>query len=106
MMPDTIRIKFLILFEFHLQFAALLTLIFIIVINLAVGLLPDVDNFAHIGGFVSGFLLGFMLLIRPQFGWVSRENALPTYHSTPVKHKHKIYQYMLWITAALLLVFG
>ncbi|CAL9769507.1 unnamed protein product [Musa acuminata subsp. burmannicoides] len=88
------------------KFAALLTLIFIIVINLAVGLLPDVDNFAHIGGFVSGFLLGFMLLIRPQFGWVSRENALPMYHSTPVKHKHKIYQYILWITAALLLVVG
>ncbi|THU54413.1 hypothetical protein C4D60_Mb10t24810 [Musa balbisiana] len=57
------------------KFAALLTLIFIIVINLAVGLLPDVDNFAHIGGFVSGFLLGFMLLIRPQFGWSSQEGS-------------------------------
>ncbi|CAL9098165.1 unnamed protein product [Musa textilis] len=54
------------------------------------------------------FLLGFMLLIRPQLGWVSRENALPTYRSTPVKHKHKhkIYQYMLWITAAILAVVG
>ncbi|RRT77105.1 hypothetical protein B296_00010794 [Ensete ventricosum] len=88
------------------KFAALLTLIFIIVINLAVGLLPDVDNFAHIGGFVSGFLLGFMLLIRPHFGWVSRESALPRYHSTPVKHKHNICQYILWIAAAILLVVG
>ncbi|URE48475.1 Rhomboid family [Musa troglodytarum] len=38
------------------KFAALSTLIFIIVINLAVGLLPDVDNFAHIGGFVSSWI--------------------------------------------------
>ncbi|KAI3907477.1 hypothetical protein MKW92_032924 [Papaver armeniacum] len=33
--------------------AALITLIFIIVINLAVGLLPHVDNYAHIGGFLT-----------------------------------------------------
>ncbi|GAB4858131.1 hypothetical protein Ancab_039435 [Ancistrocladus abbreviatus] len=31
--------------------AALLTLIVIIVVNLGLGLLPCVDNFAHIGGF-------------------------------------------------------
>ncbi|CAN6692727.1 unnamed protein product [Malus baccata var. baccata] len=47
------------------KLAALLTLRFIIIINLAVGILPHVDNFAHIGGFVSGFLLGFLFLIRP-----------------------------------------
>ncbi|KAM0996250.1 hypothetical protein FF1_006181 [Malus domestica] len=41
------------------KLAALLTFLFIIIINLAVGILPHVDNFAHIGGFVSGFLLGF-----------------------------------------------
>ena len=49
--------------------AALFTLLFIIVINLAIGMLPHVDNFAHIGGFLAGFLLGFILLLRPQFGW-------------------------------------
>ncbi|RXH84629.1 hypothetical protein DVH24_032913 [Malus domestica] len=53
--------------DFYPQLAALLTLLFIIIINLAVGILPHVDNFAHIGGFVSGFLLGFLFLIRPQF---------------------------------------
>ncbi|KAE9447783.1 hypothetical protein C3L33_20310, partial [Rhododendron williamsianum] len=52
--------------------AALLTLVIIVVINLAMGILPHVDNFAHIGGFLSGFLLGFVLLIRPQFGWFGR----------------------------------
>ncbi|KAG0473181.1 hypothetical protein HPP92_015038 [Vanilla planifolia] len=43
--------------------AALFTLLIVIVINLAVGILPHVDNFAHIGGFLTGFLLGFMMLL-------------------------------------------
>ncbi|TYH59483.1 hypothetical protein ES332_D08G224800v1 [Gossypium tomentosum] len=49
--------------------AALITLVVIIAINLVVGILPHVDNFAHIGGFLTGFLLGFVLLLRPQFGF-------------------------------------
>ncbi|KAL0371669.1 UNVERIFIED_CONTAM: RHOMBOID-like protein 1 [Sesamum calycinum] len=54
--------------------AALLTLLVIVLINLAVGILPHVDNFAHIGGFLTGFLLGFILLPRPQFGWLERRS--------------------------------
>jgi predicted GNAT superfamily acetyltransferase len=38
------------------------TLLLVIAINLAIGMLPHVDNFAHIGGFLTGFLLGFVLL--------------------------------------------
>ncbi|KAJ0971116.1 hypothetical protein J5N97_019075 [Dioscorea zingiberensis] len=83
--------------------AALLTLIVIIVINLAVGILPHVDNFAHIGGFISGFLLGFLLLIRPQFGWMERNNLPP---ESQVKSKHKVYQYVFWVAALLLLIAG
>ncbi|CAN6690934.1 unnamed protein product [Malus baccata var. baccata] len=33
--------------------------------KLSIGILPHVDNFAHIGGFVSRFLLGFLFFIRP-----------------------------------------
>ncbi|PKI31208.1 hypothetical protein CRG98_048401 [Punica granatum] len=88
------------------KFAALLTLIFIVAINLAVGLLPHVDNFAHIGGFVSGFLLGFVFLIRPQFGWVSQKNAPPGHIPTSVKSKHKTYQYVLWVVSLILLIIG
>ncbi|KAF7143813.1 hypothetical protein RHSIM_Rhsim05G0193700 [Rhododendron simsii] len=83
--------------------AALLTLVIIVVINLAVGILPHVDNFAHIGGFLSGFLLGFVLLIRPQFGWVSQGYAPPGYSSNP---KFKIYQRILWIISLILLIVG
>ncbi|KAF5947647.1 hypothetical protein HYC85_013604 [Camellia sinensis] len=83
--------------------AALLTLIVIVVINLGIGILPHVDNFAHIGGFVSGFFLGFILLLRPQYGWVTRRN-LPV--EVRVKSKYKPYQYVLWSVSLILLVAG
>ncbi|KQJ99262.1 RHOMBOID-like protein 2 [Brachypodium distachyon] len=82
--------------------AAIITLLFIIVINLAIGILPHADNFAHIGGFVSGFLIGFVLLARPQFGWMER-NELPQTDQPP---KYKTYQYVLWGVALLLLLVG
>ncbi|CAA6666416.1 unnamed protein product [Spirodela intermedia] len=88
------------------KFAALLTLLVIIAINLAVGIIPHVDSSAHIGGFVSGFLLGFVLLIRPQFGWISRNHIPAGYDMDLVKPKHKVYQYLLWIIALVLLVIG
>ncbi|XAR55041.1 hypothetical protein NMG60_11030417 [Bertholletia excelsa] len=82
---------------------ALCTLVIIIVINLAVGILPHVDNFAHIGGFLTGFLLGFVLLPRPQSGWEEsrhhRADAL-------AKSKHTVYQYVLWVVALVLLIVG
>ncbi|KHG07733.1 Rhomboid-like protease 3 [Gossypium arboreum] len=83
--------------------AALITLVVIIVINLAVGILPHVDNFAHIGGFLTGFLLGFVLLLRPQFGWVGRKQ-LPA--GARVTSKHKAYQYLFLVIAMVLLIAG
>ncbi|KAG2585553.1 RHOMBOID-like protein 2 [Panicum virgatum] len=82
--------------------AAIITLLFIIAINLAIGISPHADNFAHIGGFASGFLLGFVLLARPQFGWMER-NELPQTNQPP---KYKLYQYVLWVGALILLVVG
>ena len=95
--------KFLTLFLCILQAAALFTLLFIIVINLAIGMLPHVDNFAHIGGFLTGFLLGFILLLRPQFGWLEQRRP-PA--GVRLKSKYKAYQYVLWIVSAILLIVG
>lgn len=83
--------------------AALFTLVIIIAINLALGILPHVDNFAHIGGFLTGFFLGFILLVRPQFGWLERRH-LPAEART--KSKYKAYQFILWVVALTLLVLG
>ncbi|KAE8710866.1 Replication factor C 2 isoform 1 [Hibiscus syriacus] len=83
--------------------AALITLVIIIAVNLAVGILPHVDNFAHIGGFLTGFLLGFVLLLRPQFGWVQRQH-LPA--GAREKSKHKSYQYVFWVMAVVLVIVG
>jgi membrane associated rhomboid family serine protease len=43
----------------------LIVLLLSVVINLGLGLLPIIDNFAHIGGFVMGLLLGVALLTSP-----------------------------------------
>ncbi|EEF51114.1 conserved hypothetical protein [Ricinus communis] len=83
--------------------SALLTLVIIIAINLAVGILPHVDNFAHIGGFLTGFFLGFVILLRPQFGWYESRH-LPA--DARVKSRHKAYQYAFLLIAVVLLVAG
>ncbi|KDP25494.1 hypothetical protein JCGZ_20650 [Jatropha curcas] len=85
------------------KIAALFTLVIIIAINLAVGILPHVDNFAHIGGFLTGFLLGFVILLRPQFGWYESRN-LPA--EARVKSRHTAYQYVLLLVAVALLIVG
>jgi Rhomboid family len=86
-----------------LQFAALMTLLFIIAINLALGILPHVDNFAHIGGFMTGFFLGFVLLLRPRFGWY--ESRLLPPERKP-KSKYTAYQWILCIIALSLFIVG
>ncbi|CAN8256970.1 unnamed protein product [Cochlearia groenlandica] len=85
------------------KIAALLTLLFVILINLAIGILPHVDNFAHVGGFLTGFLLGFVLLARPQFKWLAREH-MP--QGTRMIYKYKPYQYVLWLISLALVISG
>lgn len=90
------------------KIAALVTLVMIIAINLAVGILPHVDNFAHLGGFLSGFLLGFVFLIRPHFGWVNQRYNSGGYASTssPSSRKFKAYQCVLWVISLIFLIVG
>ena len=90
----------------YFQVAALLTLVFVIVVNLALGILPRVDNFAHIGGLISGFFLGFVVFIRPQFAWLDQQRVAPGQQIARAERKHKTYQYVLWIVAAVMLIIG
>lgn len=52
------------LLSFRDGLCAFASLGFSIAINLAIGLLPFIDNFAHIGGFLGGLLMGFVLLLH------------------------------------------
>ncbi|KAL6847902.1 hypothetical protein ACP4OV_022030 [Aristida adscensionis] len=88
------------------KFAALLTLVMIIAINLAVGILPHVDNFAHLGGFISGFFLGFVLLMRPQFGYINQKNSPIGFPMGATKSKYKTYQIILLVISLLILISG
>lgn len=49
-----------------MQISAIASLVFVFVCNFVLGFLPYVDNFASIGGFISGFLLGSVFLLSPQ----------------------------------------
>ncbi|KAL5210198.1 hypothetical protein ABZP36_005821 [Zizania latifolia] len=84
--------------------AAVMTLLFVVAVNLALGILPHVNNFAHIGGFLTGFLLGFVLLMRPHFGWMERY-SLPT-GSPCISKKYLVYQWILLAIALALVIVG
>ncbi|XP_010545774.1 PREDICTED: RHOMBOID-like protein 5 [Tarenaya hassleriana] len=85
---------------------ALMTLILIIALNLSVGFLPYVDNSAHCGGFVAGFFLGFVLLLRPQYGYVHPKYIPPGYDMKHRKSKYKCYQHMLRFISLAILIAG
>ncbi|KAK8546901.1 hypothetical protein V6N13_093940 [Hibiscus sabdariffa] len=86
--------------------SALSTMVLIISLNLAVGFLPQVDNSAHIGGFVSGLLAGFVLLMRPQFGYISPKHVPKGYQIKHKVTKHNWYQYVFFSIALGLLIIG
>lgn len=90
----------------YFQVATFVTLLVIVAVNLAVGILPHVDNFAHIGGFLSGFFLGFVILIRPQYSWITQKYTHPGFISTSVKPKFQMYQRTLWVVSLVVLITG
>jgi hypothetical protein len=84
--------------------AAVLTLLFVVAVNMVLGILPHVNNLAHIGGFLTGFLLGFVVLMRPHFGWMERY-GMPA-GSNCTSRKYLLYQWILMAIALLLVVIG
>ncbi|GAB2227718.1 hypothetical protein Droror1_Dr00009545 [Drosera rotundifolia] len=83
--------------------AALVTLLLVVLINLAVGILPHVDNFAHIGGFLTGFFLGFVILPRPHIGWLMTQGRAI---NGGIRSKYKVYQIVLGVISLCLVVSG
>ncbi|KMS99022.1 hypothetical protein BVRB_3g066290 [Beta vulgaris subsp. vulgaris] len=75
---------------------AVITLLFMFAINLILTIVPHPHNGGPIGGFAVGFLLGFILLVRPRVGW------FPSIYSS--KSKYKPYQYILGIVSLVLLI--
>jgi hypothetical protein len=84
--------------------AAVATLLSVAAVNLVLGVLPHVDNLAHIGGFLAGFLLGFVVLMRPHLGWMERY-GLPA-GAPCTARKYLAYQWTLLAVAMLILVAG
>lgn len=60
-------------------FCYLLNLIVNAAFGLAIGLLPIVDNWAHLGGFVGGFLMGSIVLIDPHHNYGYQTKTKPWY---------------------------
>lgn len=87
-----------------MQATAVMTLMSVVVVNLVIGILPHVNNFAHIGGFVTGFLLGFVVLMRPHFGWMERYSMAAG--SACTTKKYLLYQWILMAVASILLIIG
>ncbi|KAK3150270.1 hypothetical protein QOZ80_3AG0231070 [Eleusine coracana subsp. coracana] len=81
---------------------AVMTLLSVIVVNLVIGILPHVNNFAHIGGFLTGFLLGFVVLMRPHLGWLQRYGMTPGSDCTT--KKYLLYQWILLAVALILVI--
>jgi hypothetical protein len=65
-----------------------------------------VDNSAHFGGFLAGFFLGFVLLLRPQYGYVNPKYIPPGYDMKHKKSKHKCYQHIFRFTSLAILLAG
>ncbi|EPS69286.1 hypothetical protein M569_05483, partial [Genlisea aurea] len=57
------------------KLATLIAFVVIVIINAAVGLMPLVDNFSSIGGFLSGVLVGFALRLKPRIEKLHRNKA-------------------------------
>ncbi|KAF5740260.1 hypothetical protein HS088_TW11G00326 [Tripterygium wilfordii] len=87
---------------------ALVILFALSAINFGIGLLPYVDNFANIGGFLSGVLLGFVLLFNPQIREVALNKAgFYDYGvKSSMKLKEKLDSPVMRIVSLLLFVFA
>ncbi|GMN45245.1 hypothetical protein TIFTF001_014442 [Ficus carica] len=78
------------------KFAALGSLFVVFTINLVLGFLPYVNNFASIGGFIAGILLGSVLLFSHQISQVPQNKGALFEYSVKSSIKSKLRQKIHW----------
>lgn len=86
------------------QCAVIFTLLIITAINTTIGIVPRIDIFSLIGGFLTGVLLGAILLLRPQHAQMNG-TATPS-RNTAFLPKYKIYQLVAFLIALSLFAAG
>ncbi|KMZ68902.1 Rhomboid family protein [Zostera marina] len=77
--------------------AVIFTLLIITAINTTIGIVPRIDIFSLIGGFLTGLLLGMILLLRPQLNQMN-ETATPA-RSRAFLPRYKTYQLVVLLVA-------
>lgn len=82
---------------------SLLTVLVITIAHLALGIFLHIHYVDHVGGFMVGSLLGFILLPRPQYGPLELRHI---HAGVRLKAKYQAYQYMLGIISLILLIVG
>lgn len=85
---------------YSMQLATSTMLILMILIGLMVGILPHVDNFSHLGGFITGFFLGFILLVHPHSNRINQTIAPHGYYT---KSKYKSCQHIFLVLSVIAL---
>lgn len=86
------------------KFAPLITIALLCAVNFAIGIFPHNDNFSHFWGFIFGFLLGCVFLMKPQHGWGNR--IIPPTREPEVVAKYRGYQIVFWVGSVILLIIG
>ncbi|KMZ65178.1 Rhomboid family protein [Zostera marina] len=84
--------------------AVIFTLLIITAINTTIGIVPRIDIFSLIGGFLSGLLIGMILLLRSQLNRINK-TATPA-RSTAFLPKYKTYQLVVLLVALSLFAAG
>ncbi|XP_051147900.1 RHOMBOID-like protein 8 [Andrographis paniculata] len=72
------------------KMATLVAFFIILVMNTILGLMPYVNNFSNVGGFISGILIGFVILFKPQAGQIYQ--AKGGIFDYDIKHSVKLKQ--------------
>lgn len=53
----------------------LFQLLFMIGLNIGIGIMPYLDNFAHVGGLLCGFVMGLLLLVQTRYLYTGQKQA-------------------------------